>query len=225
MKKITTIFTILMSILIISCGQKTQETPANTDNAADHSQHSTANAHAGHTSESEIMNLMHAPMMEQAFQKTANIDADFLVNMIPHHEGAILSSRKLLETTTNEQLITLANNIISAQEQEVMEFSQLITELNAQNISYEDIDTQAVGNEMEALMNTMMEKMAAVEITGNNDIDFIRGMIEHHQGAVDVSKKILEYTKNMKIKEIANRIITAQEKEIKDMNDMLNSIA
>ena len=50
-------------------------------------------------------------------------------------------------------------------------------------------------------------------------------MIPHHQAAIDVSKKILEYTKDDKIKEIANRIIKAQEKEIEDMNNMINSMS
>ncbi|AEM23247.1 hypothetical protein Bint_2648 [Brachyspira intermedia PWS/A] len=182
-------------------------------------------AHTAHKSGSEIIDLMHQPMMDQAFQKTANIDADFLFNMIPHHKGAILSSQKLLETTKNENLIELANNIITEQNKEVTEFDALIKELNAKNTDYSDIDTVAIGNEMQLIMDKMMADMAVIEITGNNDIDFLKGMIPHHQAAIDVSKKILEYTKDDKIKEIANRIIKAQEKEIEDMNNMINSMS
>lgn len=223
MKKIIFMFMLLSAAFAISCADKTssENTSTNTDTnqtAMDHSAHSMHN-----TQGSEIINLMHAPMMEQPFQKTANIDVDFLANMIPHHQGAILSSKKLLETTTNQTLINLANNIISSQEAEVAEFTALIKELEAKNTSYQDIDTAAIGNEMEAIMNKMMEDMASVEATGDNDIDFLKGMIPHHQGAVDVSKKILEFTKDDKIKEIAGRIIAAQEKEIADMNTMLNN--
>lgn len=212
MKKIVTIFITLLSLLIISCGQKNTNETANA--AMDHSAH--------HSMGSDIISLMHAPMMEKPFQKTDNIDVDFLVNMIPHHQGAILSSKKLLETTKNEELIKLANNIINEQEKEVKEFTDLVKELEAKNTSYSDIDTAAVGNEMESIMNIMMEDMSSIEVTDNEDINFLRGMIPHHQGAVDVSKKILEYTKDEKIKEIANRIINAQEKEISDMNTMID---
>ena len=211
MKKIVTIFITLLSLLIISCGQKNTNETANA--AMDHSAH--------HSMGADIISLMHAPMMEKPFQKTDNIDVDFLVNMIPHHQGAILSSKKLLETTKNEELIKLANNIINEQEKEVKEFTDLVKELEAKNTSYSDIDTAAVGNEMEYIMNIMMEDMSSIEVTNNEDINFLRGMIPHHQGAVDVSKKILEYTKDEKIKEIANRIINAQEKEISDMNNMI----
>ncbi|PCG20745.1 DUF305 domain-containing protein [Brachyspira sp. G79] len=214
MKQIITIFIVLMSAFIISCGQKTSD-----NNTVNHSSHSMNNMH--NNKGSEIIYLMHAPMMEQPFEKTQNIDADFLVNMIPHHQGAIISSKKLLETTTNEALITLANNIIAEQEKEVNEFTSLVTELKNKNTSYEDIDTQNLGNEMEEIMNNMMKDMSSIEVTGNNDIDFLRGMIPHHQAAVDVSKKILEFTKDDKIKEIANNIIASQEKEITDMNNML----
>ncbi|MEI0491967.1 DUF305 domain-containing protein [Brachyspira intermedia] len=218
MKKIITTFIIsLAALLFISCSEKNASSTEMSN--MDHS------AHTAHQAGSEIINLMHQPMMEQDFQKTANIDADFLFNMIPHHKGAILSSQKLLETTKNEKLIELANNIITEQNKEVTEFDALIKELNAKNTDYSDIDTEAIGNDMQLIMDNMMADMSAIEITGDNDIDFLKGMIPHHQAAIDVSKKILEYTKDDKIKEIANRIIKAQEKEIEDMNNMINSMS
>ena len=211
MKKIIFIFTVLSFIFAVSCSSKTS---------------SETNTHANHHNMegSDIISLMHAPMMEQPFEKTANIDIDFLANMIPHHKGAILSSQKLLETTSNQTLINLANNIITSQEAEVAEFTDLIKELEAKNTSYEDIDTVSIGNDMENIMNKMMADMSSIEAAADNDIDFLKGMIPHHQGAVDVSKKILEYTKDEKIKEIANRIISAQEKEISDMNNLLSTL-
>ena len=220
MKKIITTFIIsLAALLFISCSNKNTDTADTSANSMDHS------AHSMHQGGSEIIDLMHQPMMEQPFQKTANIDSDFLFNMIPHHKGAILSSQKLLETTKNERLIELANNIITEQNKEVTEFDALIKELNAKNTDYSGIDTEAIGNEMQLIMDKMMADMSAIEITGDNDIDFLKGMIPHHQAAIDVSKKILEYTKDDKIKEIANRIIKAQEKEIEDMNNMINSMS
>lgn len=220
MKQIITLFIAIMSAFIISCGQKAADTSSNTTTDTNNqSAHSMHNMSGG-----GVIDLMHAPMMEQPFEKTANIDVDFLANMIPHHKGAILSSKKLLETTKDNKLIELANNIVTEQEKEVAEFTQLVDELKAKNTSYADVDTAALGNEMEAIMNKMMEDMSAIEVAGNDDIDFLKGMIPHHQAAIDVSKKILEYTKDEKIKEIANRIITAQEKEIADMNNMLNSL-
>ena len=222
MKNFLTIITIIMMLVFtVSCNQKTDTTSAAQTNNAEN----THNAHAAHNaSGSKIIDAMHAPMMAQAFEKTKNIDVDFLVNMIPHHQGAIDSSKILLETTTNETLKTLANNIIQAQEKEIKEFTALVDELKAKNTDYSDIDTVAFGDEAEKIMNDMMMEMSMIEVSADNDIDFIKGMIPHHQGAVDASKRILAYTKDDKIKEIANRIIADQEKEIADMNNLLTSL-
>ena len=220
MKQIITLFIAIMSAFIISCGQKAADTSSNTTTDTNNqSAHSMHNMSGG-----GVIDLMHAPMMEQPFEKTANIDVDFLANMIPHHKGAILSSKKLLETTKDNKLIELANNIVTEQEKEVAEFTGLVKELEGKNISYAEIDTVAIGNDMENIMNKMMADMSSIEAAADNDIDFLKGMIPHHQGAVDVSKKILEYTKDEKIKEIANRIISAQEKEISDMNNLLSTL-
>ncbi|ASJ21734.1 hypothetical protein BHAMNSH16_08810 [Brachyspira hampsonii] len=53
---------------------------------------------------SEIIDLMHASMMEQPFQKTKNIDDDFLFNMIPHHQASLDVSKKILEYTKDDKI-------------------------------------------------------------------------------------------------------------------------
>ena len=72
-------------------------------------------------------------------------------------------------------------------------------------------------------MTKMHEDMMAVKPTGDADIDFVRGMIPHHQGAIDMAKIVLEKGKNPEIRKLAEDIIKAQESEIKMMNDWLKA--
>ncbi len=52
--------------------------------------------------------------------------------------------------------------------------------------------------------------------------EFIVGMIPHHQGAVDMAKKLLaDPTVSQELKTFANQIISAQEGEIKMMGEWL----
>lgn len=77
------------------------------------------------------------------------------------------------------------------------------------------------GGMYDAAMKTMHEGMASVKPTGDADVDFVAGMIPHHQGAIDMAKVVLEKGADPEIKKLAEGIIKAQESEIKMMNDWL----
>jgi uncharacterized protein (DUF305 family) len=69
--------------------------------------------------------------------------------------------------------------------------------------------------------NDQMHAGMAIEFTGNPDVDFVRGMIPHHQGAVDMARIVLEYGSDPEVKAFAEEVIAAQEAEIKWMQDWL----
>lgn len=49
----------------------------------------------------------------------------------------------------------------------------------------------------------------------------MRGMIAHHQGAIEMAKVELEYGKDETIRKLAEEIIKAQEGEIRMMKEWL----
>lgn len=62
--------------------------------------------------------------------------------------------------------------------------------------------------------NQTMHKEMMIQFTGNADVDFAKGMIPHHQGAIDMAKIELQYGKDPELRQLASEIIAAQEKEI-----------
>jgi uncharacterized protein (DUF305 family) len=76
--------------------------------------------------------------------------------------------------------------------------------------------TRAYQKVMDAMMAGMM-----VPFTGNADIDFIKGMVPHHQGAVDNARIVLQYGTDPEVRKFAESVIAAQEAEIIWMNEWL----
>ena len=70
-----------------------------------------------------------------------------------------------------------------------------------------------------AAMDAMMANMAPY--TGDADVDFVKGMIPHHQAAIDMAKVQLEFGKDPDMRKLAEAVIAAQEAESAAMNAWL----
>lgn len=66
---------------------------------------------------------------------------------------------------------------------------------------------------MDVTNKQMMDAMMVEDI----DVAFVCGMIPHHQGAINMAKAELEHGDNQWAKDMAQKVIDAQEQEIADM--------
>jgi uncharacterized protein (DUF305 family) len=72
-------------------------------------------------------------------------------------------------------------------------------------------------SELVGSMHVMHAAMSSVKPTGDNDVDFVKLMLPHHQAAIDMAKTQLLYGQDPQMRRLAQEIITDQQSEIELM--------
>jgi len=145
----------------------------------------------------------------------ANPDATFAQMMIPHHEQAMVMSDFALVNNASPEVSALAIKIQSAQGPEIAQMRAILDRLGV-------VEVHDHGDHDMAGMLTDQELAAMGELKGSEfDTVFIRNMIFHHEGAIEMAEEVLANGSDPEVQELARAIIEAQRAEIQEMNDLL----
>ena len=161
----------------------------------------------------QSMNTMHEQMMSASH--IANPDVAFATGMIAHHQGAIDMAKIQLKYGKDSEMRALAENIIKAQQ---IEITQMQTWLSKHKDDKAPTTTAMPEMDMkshDAMMQGIMDS--------DPDVAFAKGMIPHHQGAIDMANTELKMGKDKEMLQLAKQIKSAQDPEIKQMQAWLDS--
>lgn len=72
--------------------------------------------------------------------------------------------------------------------------------------------------------NMKMHKDMDIAYSGDADVDFLRGMIPHHQGAIEMARIVMAHGKDPEVRKLAEAVVRDQEKEVAMMREMLKKL-
>lgn len=179
--------------------------------------HSKKSEEALHQYQQEQTTIMTKMMENMSVSPTGNASVAFLEGMIPHHASAVNMAESYLQYGgSNEKLKKLAKEIIKTQNEELEEMRKLIKEIQDSGETNEEKEEKYLEkyNEMMAGHEHMNHGSSSSK---NVEHAFARGMIMHHQMAVDMAEAILDYTDHESVRKLAQNIVDTQKKEIQEM--------
>jgi uncharacterized protein (DUF305 family) len=149
-------------------------------------------------------------------------DADvmFAQKMIPHHDQAVAMSDMILaKSSVKPDVQALANQIKAAQQPEIDTMNAWLKTWG-QDFSPDTGGGHHGSDDGMATTEEMRQLDEADGATGQKL--YLTMMIKHHEGAITMAKTEIDAGKNPAVIQMANNIVTTQQREIATMNSLLS---
>lgn len=157
-----------------------------------------------------IIQIMHQDLA--ATMAAINPDVLFAQGMSVHHQAAINLAKIQLEHGKDPQLRKLAEDLITAQQNEVQ---LMLNWLSTHPDSHQPTaQTPIMQQEFNNGMSDMHEQMMAGVMNDDPDVAFAQSMLPHHKGALALAQVEIKYGNDDKMRQLADNIIETQQDEI-----------
>lgn len=143
-----------------------------------------------------MMDMMGMGDMTVAPGDPATYDQRFLTAMISHHRGAIQMAEAIKTTATHPELKAFAEKVITDQTAEIATMEKLLA--TPSGSAPDPMDMSGMNH-------------GPMDMT---EVEFLDGMVVHHQGAVTMATEALTQATRPEIKALAQTIIDAQTPEV-----------
>lgn len=152
-------------------------------------------------------------------------DETFVTMMIPHHQQAIeMADIVLNKDDVDPRVTAVAQQVKDAQEPEI---ERMLNWLKDWGVDYDpsgngmgDMDHESMG-ESDGMMTP--DDLATLEAANGTETSriFLKQMIVHHEGAVEMARTALENGQHPDVLELAQQVIDDQTAEISAMENLL----
>ncbi len=153
---------------------------------------------------------------------TGSISANFIRQMLPHHKAAIELAQNLLLYTTCLPLEQMAESIICTQTQSVEKMEAALP--GCTSLMNPEQAVYRYQRRYRQIADTMFYRMGSILPENNINGGFMREMIPHHKGAIEMAKNAMCFFVCDSLKPILENIIQTQEQGVKHMEMLLGAL-
>ncbi len=165
-----------------------------------------------------ILNEMIQKMTKAELSQS--ISHNFIVQMIPHHMAAIAMSQNILCYTTCIPVEEIASGIVAEQTKSIERMKRIEACCSCQKNSPQAVNRYQ-GRVCEIMQN-MFWRMGNACADNDINADFMREMIPHHEGAIELCENALRYEICPELKPILKAILVSQKRGISQMEKLLS---
>lgn len=151
-----------------------------------------------------------------------SISGIFIRQMIPHHRAAIAMAESILECTDNNEIASIAQNIVVEQTKSIENMQNSMCCCDGVTNCCKDVCEYR--KRMNGVMKRMFREMSCAALDNNADCNFLRTMIPHHRGAVEMARVAMCYCICEELCPILKSIIESQEKGICRMEELADCL-
>jgi uncharacterized protein (DUF305 family) len=148
-------------------------------------------------------------------------DTMFSQMMIPHHEQAIELADMALDPATgaSENVRALASRIKAEQDPEITQMKEFLAEWDQPVQADPSMDHSSM---MSGMLSP--DQLTALGSRRGTDFDneWLRAMIAHHEGAVDMAEEVVNDGRNTELRSLAESVISSQKAEIEEMQAVVS---
>ena len=153
-------------------------------------------------------------------------DQKFVQGMIPHHEQAVVMSEIVGNVEVSAETATLASEITGAQASEIELMQGFLNEWGVESDQNSDPHAghKMSGDESHGMMTD--EELAELKDSSGADFEktWLTMMLAHHKGAVKMAETVIAEGKDLRVKTLAETIISTQQQEILQIQSLLNNL-
>jgi uncharacterized protein (DUF305 family) len=149
-------------------------------------------------------------------------DVAFAEGMIPHHRQAVDMTAMVPSRSTNPDLLVMATHISSDQQAEILTMKGLLAQWGVPDAPSHENPGNHMGMHIAGMVDgATLNKIQSLSGPSFDEL-WMTSMISHHQGAIAMAQNEIDRGRSPDAIKLAKMIISAQQREIAQMNHLLS---